>query len=115
MSQIQNEVIESTEAPGLKFNKESFAALIATVGALTERVQALESKNQTSSTKREMTVEDARAVILGAQRELSHKEAAAALGLSYGQVYSARGGYTFKAVTAKEMKEAGLPSLWEKK
>jgi uracil DNA glycosylase len=100
---------------GLKFNKESFAQLIEMVKEQGARIEALESKNQTSSTKREMTIEDARNVILGENRDKSHKDAAAALGLSYGQVYSARGGYTFKQVVTKEMKEAGLPNLWEKK
>jgi hypothetical protein len=45
-----------------------------------------------------MTEEDARRVLMGDLKDESHKAAAEKLGLSYGQVYSCRGGYTFKAV-----------------
>lgn len=47
---------------------------------------------------REMTEEDARRVVLGDLKDKLHKDAAAELGLSYGQVYSARKGFTFKPV-----------------
>jgi len=52
--------------------------------------------------ERTMTDEDARRVLLGDLKDKSHKEAAKELGLSYGQIYSARNGYTFKKV-AKEI------------
>jgi len=45
-----------------------------------------------------MTEEHALRVISGDLKDKSHKEAAELLGLSYGQVYSARKGFTFKAV-----------------
>ena len=45
-----------------------------------------------------MTEDDARRVIMGDLKDVSHKAAAEELGLSYGQVYSARGGYTFKKI-----------------
>lgn len=48
--------------------------------------------------QREMTEDDARQVLLGDLKELSHKEAALKLGLSYGQIYSSRKGFTFKGV-----------------
>ena len=54
---------------------------------------------------REMTEEDARRIILGDLKGLSHKAAAEKLGLSYGQVYSARGGYTFKDVIEEKNKQ----------
>jgi hypothetical protein len=53
---------------------------------------------------REMTEDDARKVMIGEFKDLTHKAAAEKLGLSYGQIYSARGGYTFKKVY-KEMED----------
>jgi hypothetical protein len=45
-----------------------------------------------------MTEDDARKISVGIHKDLSHKEAAKKLGLSYGQIYSARFGFTFKKV-----------------
>jgi len=47
---------------------------------------------------RTMTEDDAKAIMLGEHKSLSHTAAAEKLGLSYGQVYSARKGFTFKAI-----------------
>jgi len=47
---------------------------------------------------RPMTEDDARRVILGDLKDVSHAEAANKLGLSYGQVYSARRGFTHRYV-----------------
>ena len=48
--------------------------------------------------------DDARRVILGDLKDFSHKNAASELGLSYGQVYSARKGFTFKEVNKEANK-----------
>lgn len=48
--------------------------------------------------ERTMTDEDARRVISGDLKDVSHKAAAETLGLSYGQIYSARKGFTFKPI-----------------
>lgn len=55
---------------------------------------------------REMTEDDARRLLLGDLAAKNHKEAAQELGLSYGQVYSSRKGFTFKGVY-KEWRDAG--------
>ena len=47
---------------------------------------------------RDMTEDDARRLLLGDLKDMDHKKAAQDLGLSYGQVYSARKGFTFKTV-----------------
>ena len=52
----------------------------------------------------EMTDAHAIRVMLGDLREVSHKDAALELKLSYGQVYSARKGYTFKPVYQRMIK-----------
>lgn len=48
--------------------------------------------------ERTMTDDDARRVIFGDLKDASHKTAAETLGLSYGQIYSARKGFTFKPI-----------------
>lgn len=55
---------------------------------------------------RTMTEDDARKIMLGELSSATHKVAAETLGLSYGQVYSARKGFTFKHV-CKEASAAG--------
>lgn len=83
--------------------------VIEYVNTLEARVEELESKlknvkvrDRGPASTRTMSEDDARKVMLGELAETSHKEAASQLGLSYGQVYSARNGFTFKSVY-KEM------------
>jgi hypothetical protein len=45
-----------------------------------------------------MTEDEAKRIMLGDLKEVSHTKAAEMLGLSYGQIYSARKGFTFKGV-----------------
>lgn len=54
---------------------------------------------------REMTEDDARRVVLGDMKDEPHKTAAEKLGLSYGQIYSARKGFTFKGIY-KELRDS---------
>jgi hypothetical protein len=61
--------------------------------------------------ERKMTDADAERVMAGDLVDVKHKDAAAELGLSYGQIYSARMGFTFKAV-AKALKDRGIKSQW---
>jgi len=79
------------------------AKLADEVEVLKERVTQLEAKiaeikprDRGPKSTRQMTEEDARNVIWGDLKDLSHKAAAKELGLSYGQIYSARGEFTFK-------------------
>jgi len=73
-------------------------ALSLQVEQLSSKVEKLSTKKGPAST-REMTLEDAERIINGDLKKDSHKIAAEKLGLSYGQIYSARGGYTFKGIT----------------
>jgi len=75
------------------------ADVIAKINELVDRTNAKRDRGPTST--REMTEEDARRVILGDLKDVKHGKAAEVLGLSYGQVYSARNGFTFKGI-AKE-------------
>jgi hypothetical protein len=83
--------------------KTQIANLTDQIKLLEARVLALETQETVTrdrgpKSERDMTEEDARQVILGELKDLSHKAAAEKLNLSYGQIYSARGGYTFKKV-----------------
>jgi hypothetical protein len=72
-------------------------------------------KNKSSAVTREMTEDDAVAVLTGPAHTLNHKEAAAALGLTYAQVYSCRLGYTFKYVHKRLKDESNFRNPWERK
>lgn len=69
--------------------------IISTVNALIERLETIKTRDRGPKSERSMTDEDAFRVKFGDLKDKSHKQAAEALGLSYGQVYSARGSYTF--------------------
>lgn len=90
-------------------------ALQSQVEDLTARVTQLEEKakasNRSSPSSRTMTDEDAERVLGGDLVEVKHKDAAEQLGLSYGQIYSARLGFTFKGVAAK-LKSQGVKNRW---
>lgn len=69
---------------------------------LTARIEKIETlvlaRNASAATKRNMTDEDALRVLTGDLRDLSHKEAAEKIALTYAQVYSCRLEFTFKHV-----------------
>lgn len=74
-----------------------------------ERFEEIEANNvgrkRGPKTERAMTDADAWMVKFGPlKKPVGHKEAAEKLGLSYGQVFSCRGSYTFKGVKADAFK-----------
>lgn len=70
---------------------------------LNEVIRALNEakvpRDRGPKSERSMTEEDAIRVISGDLKDVSHKVAAETLELSYGQIYSARKGFTFKTLT----------------
>lgn len=83
--------------------KLSLAIIAAKVNELIEAHNELSTKSPAvrdrgPASEREMTKEDAIRCMFGDLKDVSHKVAAETLGLSYGQIYSARKGYTFKAI-----------------
>jgi len=70
------------------------------------RITELEEKRGPKSS-REMTEADARRLLTGDMKKIPHRIAAERLGLSYGQVYSCRGGYTFRKIH-DEMREVKI-------
>lgn len=85
---------------------EELKAMIIAQGELIEELKSQGSVNRDRGPKSEgeMTEEHAIRVMLGDLREKSHKDAALELKLSYGQIYSARKGYTFKKIYQRMIK-----------
>lgn len=83
-------------------NVEGKIALIDLATKINELIEAQNAasapRDRGPKSEKTMTDEDARRVISGDLAEVPHKNAAETLGLSYGQVYSARKGFTFKPI-----------------
>jgi hypothetical protein len=99
--------VTSTEVSKLEEHSK-LSEVVAKVNELVELMNKRRDRGPEST--KAMTEEDARRVCLGDLAGSSHTKAAEAAGLSYGQVYSARKGFTFKAVykeavTAGKIKE----------
>ena len=93
----------------LKVLGEKINDLVEFANQLEERVQSAKaapvapvSRSRGPASEKVMSEDDARRAMLGDLKGDSHKEAAEKLGLSYGQIYSARKGFTFKGIY-KEM------------
>ena len=97
--QSMAEEIEELKA---KAPKVTLKSLQEEINGMLVRLGALEAKKGPASS-REMTEEDARRILVGDLAGVKHKVTAETLGLSYGQVYSCRGGYTFKKVYEEVM------------
>lgn len=83
--------------------------VVAKLNEIIEFINKAPAKGQRDrgpESTREMTDDDARRILIGDLAQLSHKDAAKSLGLSYGQIYSARKGFTFKNIY-KEWRDAG--------
>lgn len=94
--------------------KMNLADLTALVIGLQARIVVLETpKVTTNASTKEMTDDDARNILFGDLANTKHKDAAATLGLTYGQIYSCRLGYTFKNIH-KEGKDTGKTNPWMK-
>jgi len=93
-TQTQKHTIATLEA-----RIATLESLVAGILAAPPKAAGARDRGPTST--REMLEADARACMIGEHKGLSHKDAAKVLGLSYGQIYSARGGYTFKGIYAE--------------
>ena len=86
-----------------KLTIDMFNEALERITSLEARVVVLEeqlaAKKPATKYENSMTEEHAFRVKFGDLKDLKHGKAAEALGLSYGQVFSCRGGYTFKTVT----------------
>ena len=73
------------------------ADLIIAHNELLEAFNKLNDRRGPKS-EREMTDDDARKIMIGEFKNLSHKDAAEKLNLSYAQIYSCRKCFTFKHI-----------------
>lgn len=109
-------VPQGTNAKVELASKADIDNLIKVVASLEAKIEALSlvgSARPAAAATRDMTDDDARSVLSGELKAMKHNDAAAKLGLSYGQVYSCRLGYTFKNIH-QEMKANGIPNPWIK-
>lgn len=80
------------------------SSLKTVIEKINEMIVIINNKNTVKvrdrgpESERDMTEDDARRISLGDLKNASHKDAAKALSLSYGQIYSARKGFTFKHI-----------------
>lgn len=94
------EIVEAIEIAKLDENAK-LKDIIAKVNEIIERLnttKAPKERDRGPDSTREMTEDDARRILLGDMKDVAHKKAAEELGLSYGQIYSARKGFTFKGI-----------------
>ena len=105
-----NEIVEIAESIEIAKLDEN-AKLKEVVAKLNEVIEKLNTTKATKvrdrgpESERDMTEDDARRILLGDMKDVAHKKAAEELGLSYGQIYSARKGFTFKGIY-KEWRDA---------
>lgn len=99
--------MNTTEDTKVVKKSQKGGSLEARILALEETVKNLTAKIENRrgpKSTRQMTEDDAKRIMLGDLKDKSHKEAADTLGLSYGQIYSARGGFTFKEIYKESQK-----------
>lgn len=96
----QIELINLEDKFTMKLLAEKLNEVITKVNASSPQA----TRNRGPQSERTMTDEDARRIMLGDLKEASHKDAAETLGLSYGQIYSARKGFTFKVIYQEMIK-----------
>lgn len=93
-------IIESIEIAKLD-DSAKLKDIIIKINEIIERTNSqktMKTRDRGPDSQREMTEDDSRRILLGDLKDKSHKSAAEELGLSYGQVYSARKGFTFKGI-----------------
>ena len=89
--------------------KQNIASLTLKINEMIMIINNIESspkRDRGPESQHKMSDEDARRIMLGDLKDTGHKQCAEILGLSYGQVYSARNGYTFKVIYQEMKKES---------
>ncbi len=94
---VTPETIQSGKLTELD-NNAKLADVIQKVNIVIQKVNSIKVRDRGPKSERSMTDEDASRIKFGDLKDKSHKEAAKVLGLSYGQIYSCRGEYTFTHV-----------------
>lgn len=93
------QLIGENDKPSMTMLRDKLNEIIVRVNELSaSNVPGKKVRDRGPDSTREMTEDDAKKIMLGEYKDLKHSEAANRLGLSYGQVYSARKGFTFKPI-----------------
>lgn len=98
----------------VKITMEDLQARLEALENEVSQLKANTVKKTAPESTRTMTEDDAFRIMTGDHKDKSHKEAAESLGLSYGQIYSCRLEFTFKAVHHKLSKTEGYRNPWIK-
>lgn len=93
--------------------QEELALLKGQMAIVDDLNLKVNSRNRSAAAKRNMTDSDALRVLTGDMKDLSHKEAAEEMSLTYAQIYSCRLEFTFKHVH-KDLRDAGWKNPWAK-
>lgn len=104
-------------AEGLRAYQDEVRRTTLIMSDFDDRINRVEElvggRNKSAPVKRNMTDDDARRVMTDPEiAKLDHKEAAAAVGLTYAQVYSCRKTFTFKHIH-KELRDSGWKNPWK--
>lgn len=96
----QIELLNTDDKLSMKLLAEKMNEIITKLNA----APSVAPRNRGPQSERIMTEDDARRIMLGDLKDKSHKDAAEELKLSYGQIYSARKGFTFKPIYQEMIK-----------
>lgn len=120
-NQIEN-VVEDIETMDLLQPNAKLKDVIVAINDIYRDLQELKNRKPVHKVRstgaiseRPMNEDDATRILVGDLKDLGHNEAAKILNLSYGQVYSVRKGFTFKAVRRAlrdRIVEGELESNW---
>ena len=91
---------------------EQFNELVTKLNLVENQLKELTTPN--NSPQREMTDTDAYNILIGECKDMKHNEASKKLGLSYGQIYSCRGEYTFRHIHKKLQENKDYKNVWKK-
>lgn len=99
MQDLLNKVNEVNGEVTKLEGKQSLKSLTDKINELIDVVNKQpKPRDRGPASERQMNEDDARRIMMGDLKDESHKRCAEILGLSYGQIYSARNGYTFKVI-----------------
>lgn len=114
LTQEVSTIVELLDVTDKKLSVKQVAEKLNEVIAALQLMQkgTTVARDRGPKSEKDMSEDDARRVMLGDLKDKSHKVAAETLGLSYGQVYSARKGFTFKTIY-KEMMTPSTPKAAE--
>lgn len=113
----------TTQVPAITTLKDAIAAILALQETVAAQALVIETLTKTvadatapkTTNQVEMTDAHALQILVGDLKDAKHNDAAKKLGLSYGQVYSCRGEYTFKHIhKALKARPEGFKNPWVK-